>query len=792
MAALIAATDDDMRPAKRARLSPSTASVASSGHSDHAAKAGLSLFPYRTPTPTPSQGSASVSATAALSAPAEASTSAVSAEPTGSVAPRQPPAPVRPPKLTPSAILAHVYQNLSANEPTSTHYIPALRAAYQAFTTSQIVRAPDDTPELDCKLWLTCADVGIMVLDSRQADWEWAVGVEDVVERAVGKGLVLVQKNSTLRRYRVPLTLLHARLASHQGKQKFALTLLRKLISSFAPSDPPAQRYAAQLALISHLLASDDIDGALTALEDVQEYADANGHTNITALCKAERLRVLACDDRWELVPDALEEAEHALGLDAELPKPQPKDEEEEGTKPEDDNEVEQLLAPLEQEPATPHPDDGTPWHSALALPTLVLGVLAHTYAGAAKPASVRLAALHRRMDRGDGRALGLVRVPLAAASTSSTSGPDFTEDENAVLVQTTHASVLFRLTFLVSAASKRDHLSMGTAGEPKRRLFAREGLAVADKDTAAVAFAPGATLRDARDLDATLARVRADLLCEMVAVAVGRWEIAEAEDRLAQLIAHLRNAGLWDAYAVRVCLHQGHLAHALLRPARAAACYRLAARLAGADDDEVGVAARACDVALRLGWEAAQEGNDEAPVAVAPKRGKKRKRASTIADPDAAFEGALTRATPMEAAEVVALCARPGTSAALQAVGLVIAACTSTEVLRIKQHLKAALELASDAADNALRAPILALASAQYAHTAAPHAHLMLRTARKIARELGGAGALGAWIAARLVELYKRMGPGKEDRAAKAAEELLAAEAQVRALRERRFKKRR
>lgn len=284
MATVLGAQDDDMRPAKRARLSPSTASVASSGHSDHAAKAGLSLFPYRTPTPTPASGGTGALAVAALSAKAEPSTAGQGSAPAAS----QPPTPARPSKLTPSAILAHVYQNLSINEPTSTDYVPALRAAFQAFTTSQIVRAPDDTPELDCKLWLACADVGIMVLDSRQVDWDWAAGVEDVVERAVGKGLVLVQKNSTLRRYRVPLTLLHARLASHQGKHKFALTLLRKLIGSFAPSDPPAQRYAAHLALISHLLASDDIDTALTALETAHDYADANGHTSAYSIPRTD------------------------------------------------------------------------------------------------------------------------------------------------------------------------------------------------------------------------------------------------------------------------------------------------------------------------------------------------------------------------------------------------------------------------------------------------------------------------------------------------------------------------
>ncbi|EJD43138.1 hypothetical protein AURDEDRAFT_167813 [Auricularia subglabra TFB-10046 SS5] len=479
----------------------------------------------------------------------------------------------------------------------------------------------------------------------------------------------------------------------------------------------------------------DDITGALTALQNLHDLADASGHTNIVALCKTERVRILVSGEHWELVPDALTEAERALGLDCELSNSQPRDGDEE---PSLEDAVESTRPPREL-----HPDDGTSWHSALALPTLVLGILAHTHTGDAKLARVRLTALHRRMDRGDGRQLGLVNVPLVPSSANPT--PEC-NGRDVVPVKTTHPSVFFRLTFLVSASSKRDHLNIGGSGEPKRLLFAREGLALVDKD--ATPFACGATLAEARALDDTLARVRADLLCEMIAAAVGRWEVAEAEDRLGQLIAHLLNTGLWDLYAARVCLHQGHLAQAMLRPARATACYRLAARLAG-NDHEVGLAARACDVALRLGW---GDGEDARVLASAAPKGKKRNRPSpSLADPSAAYEDALTCASTEEISSVIMLCQRPGMSAALRTIGHVIAACTSADVRRSRQHLKAALALASDAGDSGLRLLILTLTSGHYAHTNTRRELLMLRAAYKISRKLGGAGALGAWIAERL-----------------------------------------
>lgn len=94
-------------------------------------------------------------------------------------------------------LLHYVHATLADTQPTSSEYLPALRAAFVGLVRTMPAVAVDG-PEDEAKLWLACADVGLMVLDSRaaapQLDWAWADCADDLVERAVGKGLVLAQK----------------------------------------------------------------------------------------------------------------------------------------------------------------------------------------------------------------------------------------------------------------------------------------------------------------------------------------------------------------------------------------------------------------------------------------------------------------------------------------------------------------------------------------------------------------------------------------------------------------------
>jgi hypothetical protein len=71
----------------------------------------------------------------------------------------------------------------------------------------------------------------------------------------------------------------------------------------------------------------------------------------------------------------------------------------------------------------------------------------------------------------------------------------------------------------------------------------------------------------------------------------------------LDELVAHTRNAQLFDVFSSRIALHHAHLAHAQNQNQRALDCYRVSATLAHEQGDRyIRIAARAGEVALRIG----------------------------------------------------------------------------------------------------------------------------------------------------------------------------------------------
>lgn len=128
------------------------------------------------------------------------------------------------------------------------------------------------------------------------------------------------------------------------------------------------------------------------------------------------------------------------------------------------------------------------------------------------------------------------------------------------------------------------------------------------------------------------------------------RSEFEAAEQNLALLISHIRMYNLFSAYSARITLHHAHLAHALNQSDRALQCYRVAAGLAeqyGDGNDFVRVASRAGEVVLRIGMQMNKE--ETARLGV----------------------------------DVVRDC--KGMGGTLEAIGQVIQACLSTEILKAK-----------------------------------------------------------------------------------------------------------
>ncbi|KAK7448874.1 hypothetical protein VKT23_013605 [Stygiomarasmius scandens] len=229
--------------------------------------------------------------------------------------------------LPPSTLLVSL-PSLIIHPPTHSYHSQSLWISLQALR--QCLRLPDLSPEIECRAWTALAEISMIVIAGKH---EWAEGIEAEVEEATTQGLMIAQKHPTLRSYRPQLTFLAAQLAMGQYNVKFARTLLRKLLPTFLPTDPPHIVYTSHLKYIQHLLepptpssskmpprspapaAPKDTRTTLTAIQVMQNLALKNDHTQVVLLTRMIRLRLLVAVGIWEQVGDALAEVEETLGL---------------------------------------------------------------------------------------------------------------------------------------------------------------------------------------------------------------------------------------------------------------------------------------------------------------------------------------------------------------------------------------------------------------------------------------------------------------------------------------------
>ncbi|OCH87544.1 hypothetical protein OBBRIDRAFT_796085 [Obba rivulosa] len=655
----------------------------------------------------------------------------------------------------PPPVLLVSLPGLLAHPPNHRFYVQSLYLSILALR--KCLSLPALSPEIECRAWTQLAELGMKAVDgglSVNAAYPWAKGIEAEVEKAFSKGSIIAQKHPSLRAYKHHIALLQAQFSHWQHKTKFARTQLRKLMASFSSSDPPHVAYSAHLAAISlyttpHSTTSDkypssripspksspqDVHAALATVQDLEGLARKLGHDRVAILARVLRVRILIASELWEDLPEALARAEEALGL-SYVPASTPK----QGKPPANANGG-AGSPPDAQVSQTNHPIFEETFEAAMALHLLMLSVVFFTYVGNAMEVTPRLAHLHLLLDSGalDKFPNGIVEISFP--------------DAHPLSIQVTHPRVLFLLAFLISSTAKRDAVGR----KPKRKIFAAEGLATWETEaTREICLTSCATLGDVEEIELRLAKIKADMLCEIIAVSTMRSEFDVAEHNLNILVAHTRTYSIFPLFQARIALHHAHLAHALGQKERALECYRVAAHCAPEHSFEA-VAARAGAVALQIGIGGTTAGH------------------ASEDDVDS-----------QEAAEVAKLCRSMGGT--LEAVGQIIEACISSEILKAKQHLKCALTLASNAQDNHMRALILALIASHYFHTAGDHAHDMLRTCEQLVAGLGaslkpaagggpggqslpvvGNAPLGLWIGERFLELFKRA--GKDDRARKQA----------------------
>ncbi|KAH8111978.1 hypothetical protein DFH11DRAFT_1512413 [Phellopilus nigrolimitatus] len=619
----------------------------------------------------------------------------------------------------PPSVLLLALPNLLAVPPNHkshiTSYVLSLAALRKCLALGSL------PPDVECRAWTALAEIGMKIVGagwSQNKHYPWASGLEIEVETAIGKGQIVAQQSASLAVYKQVLNLIQSRLSHWQKNEKYSRTLLKRLVSSFIlPSPkrievartPPWLIYSTHLTSISHALSiiPPDLKMAFTAIQDLLSVSEKLNDPPVKLLTHVLRLRTLVDAGMWDDVGDSLALAESALGMSYDI-----------APSSTSDKEKKEEFVSFED-----------PFEAAMAIHTLLIGVVYYTHLGTSKAASPRLSHLHALLDSDV-----LALFPNGTIDITLSYGPPLT-------IKCTHPRVLYHLAYLVSSTSKRDAVGR----KPKRKVFAGEGLTVWEKEVKKeIALNPWAEPRDAEEVDERMVKIKADLLSELVAVCIMRSEFDDATAHLATLIAHTRTFGFFATYAARITLHHAHLAHALGDATRAAQCYAVAADLAQ-DGTFVNVSARASHLALRI---ACGEGD----------------RADLIWEE--------------EVAAVVEAC--KGMGGTLEAIGHVLQACISPEILTAKTHLKAALDRASEAQDNHLRALVLALVSALYLRTAEKHARAMLETCGQLAAGLGatpksskeerasksdksttpiGNAPLGLWVGQRFLELHRRDG---------------------------------
>lgn len=154
-------------------------------------------------------------------------------------------------------------------------------------------------------------------------------------------------------------------------------------------------------------------------------------------------------------------------------------------------------------------------------------------------------------------------------------------------------------------------------------------------------------------------------------------------------VIAHTRTFNIFHLYAGRISLHHAHLAHALGKKERALECYRVAGKVMAGDGELVGVMAQAGEISIRLADVLARkevqcesgtmEGRSEKV------KGKKRARNEEMEENEdvaATLEWELEELHEM-AKGVIGRCR--GMGATPQAIGHILEACFSPEILKAK-----------------------------------------------------------------------------------------------------------
>ncbi|KAI9459289.1 hypothetical protein HD554DRAFT_2137625 [Boletus coccyginus] len=617
----------------------------------------------------------------------------------------------------PPPVLLLALPALLAHPPSHEHYPLSLFLSLRALRTCLELKSL--TPDVGCRAWTGLAEVGLRVINgvfTTTGEHPWANGITAEVEKAIGKGLLIAQKHPFLRPLRHHLSPLNARFAFQSNNTKYARALLRRLVASFMTSDPPSVVYIAHLALITHLTSrpppaqggasssaapsAPELQAALSAITTLSSLATQNGHSAIEDLAAVLRVRILVGAGLWDLVGDALSVTETAMQL---------------------------VFHTGEEKPVKGQEGERAKQDAAESL--------MRSYSITAQDVHSSASSQTQSQSNND-----LVTNPSPAKEASSVPGPKATD--TLTLALTAHLLILGVIFHTHGGRARAADVRLAALhtlmdggalvggaksdGLVEKRVFAECGVVqcregrLGKEGSIEINVPLWASYGDVTAVGQRALRIEADLLCELVTVSIQRGDFEAAENHLAMLIAHTRTHNFFSTYAARISLLHAHLAHALGDTERAGTCYRVAAHLDGAGPIGSAAAARAGEALLCIGLSAVQL---SPPSSVSPAEQSNLQ---------------LDASTTSLVKDALAWCSS-GASAPLPALGeLISAALARSHIIRSKSLLKHSLELLSAAADNYLRALVLAVVGAQYVYTAPAHAMEVLAVCETLGAGMG------------------------------------------------------
>ncbi|KAG6818481.1 hypothetical protein H0H93_004665, partial [Arthromyces matolae] len=325
-----------------------------------------------------------------------------------------------------------------------------------------------------------------------------------------------------------------------------------------------AMRVAAEQLDKANVETNTNTNSRTTKSSEEREHKPRHRHNLIVLLTAVIKLQLLVRHGMWSKVGEALEDAEALIEPYLFTP-PTP--------------------AATTPDPSTPKPKktsspgniasptlstDDDQQHSTIEVPPtlrthlLTLSVLYHTYAGDGVQAGERLKTLHGLLDTGalehrsststsnisssdsmdtNMTALkdsewneGVIEIPFHGPT------PNVTLTSTPIIpplrIRTTPPQVLHILAFLLSAVAKRD--AVGRA--PKKGVFAKAGLEEVERLLDVEKELKGANYNHDHAIRLRMSKIKADLLCELVAISTMRSEFPAAQSTLDTLISHLRS----------------------------------------------------------------------------------------------------------------------------------------------------------------------------------------------------------------------------------------------------------